>query len=149
MEVIHTSKNVLSIVMDDVKLGWEKWFLLSSDRHWDGPKCDRKLMFKHLEKAKQRKASILDFGDFFSMMEGRYDPRRSYDDLRPEYKEKDYLGAIVRDAAKQLRPYAPLFLMIGRGNNDQSVLKNNRVDVMNNFVYYLNKDDNVNIQLGG
>lgn len=149
MEVKHTSKNVLSIVMDDVKAGWQKWFLLSSDRHWDGPKCDRKLMFEHLKKAEERNAHILDFGDFFSMMEGRYDPRRNYDDLRPEYKEKDYLGAIVRDAAKQLRPYAHLFLMIGRGNHEQSILKNNSVDVMNNLVYDLNKDDDVNIQLGG
>lgn len=149
MEITHNSRNVLTVSMGDIGNGWSKWFLLSSDHHFDSPECDRKLMFEHLDMAVERDAHILGFGDFFSMMEGTYDPRKNYGNLRPEYKEQDYLGVIVRDAAKQIKPYSSRILMLGRGNHDQSILKHNNIDVMNNLIYDLNKEDDTNIQLGG
>jgi len=135
--------------MDDVKAGWQKWFLLSSDRHWDSPNCDRKLMFQHLEQAKERDAHILDTGDFFSMMEGRYDPRRQFSNIRPEYLLDNYLGEIVADAYKQLKPYSDRFVLLGRGNHDQKVMKHNSLDVMSLLTGKLNEVPGAKIQLGG
>jgi len=148
MEIKHNSRNVMTISMD-VKAGWEQWFLLSSDRHWDSVKCDRKLMFQHLKQVKERNAYILDTGDFFDMMQGRYDPRKSYSELRPEYVMDDYLGAISRDAVKQLKPYADRFLLLGRGNHDQAVKKHNSIDVMSLLAAGLNRQPGANVQLGG
>ena len=42
---------------------WEQWILLTSDRHWDNPKSDRRLQTKHLQLAKERNALIIDNGD--------------------------------------------------------------------------------------
>jgi hypothetical protein len=36
------NNNVLDID-HEAKAGWEQWYLLSSDRHWDNPHSDRKL----------------------------------------------------------------------------------------------------------
>ena len=40
-------------------------FLLLSDLHIDNPKCDRKLLLKVLNQAKEQNAIILIFGDLF------------------------------------------------------------------------------------
>jgi len=149
MDISHNSRNVLTLQMDDVKAGWEKWFLLSSDRHWDSIKCDRKLMFEHLEQVKERDAHIIDTGDFFDMMQGRYDPRRNFSNMRPEYLMDNYLGEIVTDAHKQLKPYADRFVLLGRGNHDQAVKKHNSIDTMSLLAGKMNEEPNTKIQLGG
>jgi len=149
MRTIFDSQNVLSLYFDDVKAGWEKWFLLSSDRHHDGMKCNRVLEKAHLDKALSLDATILDFGDIFDAMQGRYDPRRSFDDVRPEFKTNKYLDAIVEDAAKFYKPYAKNFALIARGNHDSTILKNNGVDIVSNLVHRLNTEGGGNIQAGG
>jgi hypothetical protein len=40
----------------DIKPGWEQWYLLTSDAHWDAPECYLKLLHKHLMEAKERDA---------------------------------------------------------------------------------------------
>ena len=64
---------------------WDQWVLLSSDRHWDNPKSNRGLQKRHLELAKERKAIIIDNGDLFCLMQGRYDPRGNKSAIRPEH----------------------------------------------------------------
>lgn len=147
--VVHNSKNVVSIYFDDVYEGWEQWFLLSSDRHHDSMWCDRELEKRHLEKAKERNALIIDAGDMFDVMQGKFDPRRSYRDLRPEYKADNMLDLIVEDAASFFGPYASQFVMIGRGNHDQKVLQTNGTDMISNLVHRLNTDYGGKIQPGG
>ena len=39
--------------------------LLLSDLHWDNPKCDRELLKKHLDQAKEQGCPILLNGDTF------------------------------------------------------------------------------------
>lgn len=142
------SNAVISVKFDDWAVGDHQWIMLSGDRHFDSIKCNRKLMKHDLDLAKERNALIIDIGDFFDAMQGRYDPRRSYDELRPEYKTSTYLDDIVSDAAKFLKPYASNFLMIGRGNHDQTVLKNNGTDIVSNLVYKLNSENSTNIIAG-
>ena len=148
VSVTHNSRNVCSVYMD-VRAGWEQWFLLSSDRHHDSRWCDRDLEIVHLEKARKRNALIIDGGDFFDVMQGKFDPRRNYDDLRDEYKASNMLDLIVADAAKFFGKYAKQFIMIGRGNHDQAILKNNGTDLISNLVYAMNTANKTSIQVGG
>lgn len=149
MVVQHTSGNVLTVTFPYVHSGWEQWILLSSDRHHGSKSADRDLEIEHLEKAKERNAYVIDVGDIFDAMQGKFDPRRSYGDLRPEYKLDNYLDEIVADAAKFYGPYAERFLVMGRGNHESAILKNNSVDLISNLVHRLNSDYAGTVQAGG
>lgn len=149
IEIEQVGGNVLKVVFPYVYSGWEQWMLLSSDRHHDSKSADRDLEIEHLEKAKERKAYVIDVGDIFDAMQGKFDPRRSYSDLRPEYKLDNYLDEIVVDAAKFYKPYADRFLVIGRGNHESAILKNNTVDLISNLVHRLNSEGGGRIQAGG
>jgi hypothetical protein len=118
----QNAPNVHTITFTGLKAGWEQWVLLTSDRHHDNPHSRWDLEKQHLDEAAQRKALILDFGDLFCAMNGKYDPRRSLDNVRPEDKGDDYLDRIVNHAAEFYRPYAGLFAVIGQGNHETSVL---------------------------
>lgn len=149
VSVSHTSHNVLTVYVDDVLEGWEMWFLLTSDRHHDSVECNRDLEREHLEEARRRNAYVLDVGDLFDAMQGRYDPRRSYVGLRPEYKVENYLDEIVADAARFYGEFADRILLLGRGNHESSILKNNGVDLTSNLVHRLNTDYGGHVQAGG
>ena len=84
---ISVSGAVTTIRMDDPRKGWEQWFLLMSDNHHDSIYCNRDLETEHLEEAKRRNARVFIFGDFFDAMQGRFDPRRSMDELRKDVDE--------------------------------------------------------------
>ena len=149
IDIEHTASNVLTMRFPYVHAGWEQWILLSSDRHHDSKSADRELELEHLKKAVERNAYVIDVGDIFDAMQGKFDPRRSYSDLRPEYKLDTYLDEIVIDAAKFYGPYAERFLVIGRGNHESAIVKNNNVDLISNLVHRLNSEYSGKIQPGG
>jgi hypothetical protein len=93
---------------------------------------------KHLNEAVKRNALILDGGDMLDAMQGHYDPRRSYDDLRPEYKHKDYYDLIEGDAVKHYAPYAKNWLLMARGNHESSVLDKISIDLTSRITGRLN-----------
>lgn len=149
MSIVHNSGNVTTLFVDEIYQGWEMFLLFSSDRHHDSIGCNRDLELAHLEEARRRKAFIIDVGDLFDAMQGKYDPRRTYSNLRPEYKVDDYLDEIVKEASKFYSPYAKQFLVIGRGNHESSILRNNGVDLTSNLVHRLNADHGGHVQAGG
>jgi hypothetical protein len=106
-----------------------QYILLTGDRHWDNPHSKRGLQKEHLELAKERNAPIVDIGDFFCAMQGKYDPRRNYDNLREEHKGEDYLGLLLDTAEDWFAPYAGQFAVLGTGNHETAVLKNNGLDL--------------------
>ena len=57
------------------KAGEEKVVKIAmlSDIHWDNPKCDWELLKKHLNYCKENDIRIHINGDFFCLMQGRYD----------------------------------------------------------------------------
>ena len=114
--------------------------MLSADRHHDNVYCRRDLEKKHLDKALERGALIIDCGDLFCAMQGKYDPRSNQDDIRPEDVGADYLDLIVTHAAEFYGPYAKQFAMIGHGNHETNVLKRHGVDITSNLVHRLNAD---------
>jgi hypothetical protein len=111
--------------------GWEKWFYLSSDVHFDSIYCDRDVFFEHMEQVKQRNAMAFIFGDFYDAMQGRYDKRRAMPELRQEYQRKEnYYDVLVDDAYNKLQDYKDNFAMMADGNHELSVLKNANTNIL-------------------
>jgi hypothetical protein len=137
----------------DVKKGFEKWFLLRSDAHHDSVFCNRDLETEHLELCKQRGGNVLDFGDIFDAMQGRYDSRRSTHDLRNEYNSamtrgEKYFNVITNDASRYYKPYAPMWLLMARGNHETAVERHNDYDLIQSLTDKLNEDKNANVNTG-
>jgi UDP-2,3-diacylglucosamine pyrophosphatase LpxH len=112
--------------------------LLLSDVHFDSVKCDRDMLKDHLDKALALQASVYIFGDWFDLMQGMYDPRRSYSSLRPEYKSITYLDDVIDDAAEFLQPYKEVLAMIGRGNHETNIEKRLSTSPIDRLVGALN-----------
>jgi hypothetical protein len=146
---VNVRGNVLSLYFDEIAQGWEQWVLLSADRHHDNVYCNRDLERKHLEQAKQRQAGILDFGDLFCAMQGKYDPRSNMDDIRPEDVGQDYLDRIVTHAAEDYGSYARHWWMLGRGNHETNIRKRHGMDLTSNLVHRLNADYGAACSVGG
>lgn len=139
---------MLIVTFEDVRKGWEQWVLLRSDAHHDNTNCNRKLEKQHLDKAAERGALICDFGDLFCAMQGKYDPRSSMDDIRPEDVGADYLDRIVRHAAEDYAAYKDNWLVIGTGNHETNIRNRHGTDISNNLVYQL-RSIGSNVRLGG
>lgn len=135
--IVQQSGAVTTIVCDDVSAGWEKSILVQSDIHHDSIYCNRELERRHLNAALQQNAIIIIGGDLFDAMQGRFDPRRNLDELRPEYRRSDYYDYVVQDVAEFLSPYAQQIVMISDGNHELSVLKNANTNLTDRLVYAL------------
>ena len=104
---------------------YETWqeFLFISDVHFDASKCDRELLDDHLRQAQKKGAAVFIFGDWFDLMQGKWDPRGNYSDLRPEYKSINYLDAVIDDTIEYLTKYKDIIRFLGRGNHETNVEK--------------------------
>jgi hypothetical protein len=124
------SRNVHVVTMESTGSGWEQWFLLTGDRHIDSADSDHRLQIKHLKEAEERNAGIIDVGDVLDAMQGRDDRRRTKGVGRKDSANAvNYLDRIVSDAADLLSPYAHRFVVIARGNHEQSILKHAETDL--------------------
>lgn len=140
---------VTSIWEEVTGSGWEQWLFFTSDDHFDSIQCNRDLLRSHLDQAVLRRAWIFIFGDWFDAMQGRFDPRRSMDELRPEYRSEKYYDLIVNDAGKFLAPYAEHIKMMGKGNHENGVLKNANTDMISRLAYILNMEHGGEVLTGG
>lgn len=134
------TRNVLQVTYKDITAGWEKWILLSSDRHHDNIHCRQDIEKRHLEMALKREADIFDFGDLFCAMQGKYDPRSNMDDIRPENVKQNYLDSLVETAGQFYGPYASRFKLIAKGNHETNITKRHGTDLTSNLVNRLNTD---------
>lgn len=119
-----------------------------SDIHFDNPKCNRELFFKHMDEALERNAMIAITGDFFCFMQGRYDPRGTKSDIRPEHVGGSYVDLVINEAAEKMVKYAKNIIIISRGNHETSVSKRLETDVMERFVERLNLLAESKVQIG-
>lgn len=129
---IQVKKNFKSTGDDPIQ------FLLVSDVHFDNVHCNRSLLKRHFDEAVRRNAKILSFGDFFCAMQGRYDPRKSKADLRPEHKKANYLDTLVSTAVDWLQPYKDHLLLFSDGNHETSILTRMETDLTGRLVEGLN-----------
>ena len=140
--------NVLTIPMD-VKTGWEKWVMLSSDHHLDNIHTKRDLLKEHLDLAVERDAACFFLGDTFCAMQGKYDKRSSMDDIRPEDVSQNYLDMIAKHAVEFYAPYAKQIVMISEGNHESAISKHHGTNLVSNLSFMLNTQHGGNIAHGG
>lgn len=126
----RTGKNVLTLRHNDVAKGWGQSYLLMADVHWDNPYCDRALLKRHLDIAKERGAGVLVFGDFFCAMQGKYDKRADKSALRPEHQGGNYLDLLVDTAADYFAPYVDIVVMMGDGNHETAIRNHLETDLL-------------------
>jgi hypothetical protein len=88
-------------------------------------------------------------GDFFCMMQGKYDPRRSKKDVLPEHNKANYIDAVIEDAVEWWTPYANLLTVIGYGNHETAIIKNLETDPLQRFVDLLNYTNKTSVFTGG
>lgn len=134
----QTYRNVHTIRFDHITADWEQRVLLRSDAHHDNVKNDWGLEQKHLEMAREFDAPIIDNGDAFCAMQGKYDPRKDYNQLKEKHKRKDYLDGLVETAAEDYGPFADQFAVMGRGNHEESILDRLGTNLTGNLVHRLN-----------
>jgi hypothetical protein len=130
----------------DIENGQEMLFI--SDVHFDAMKCDRELLTKHLDEARKRNAKVFVFGDWFDLMQGKYDPRGTYSDLRPEYKSITYLDDVIEDSAKYLTQYKDVLAFIGRGNHETNIEKRLHTSPLDRLAAIHNQNGG-NVVIGG
>lgn len=120
-----------------------------SDLHWDNPKCDRALLKKHLDKCMEEQRYVILNGDTFCLMQGKYDPRRSKKDIRPEHNKPNYLDAVIQDAVEWFTPYKDILMFVGYGNHETAIIKNVETDPLQRFVDLFNMKNEANLGIGG
>lgn len=138
MEVEHTSRAVTTVRFSDISAGWEHWILLRSDAHHDSPRCRQKLEEQHLKEMVKRDGLWVDFGDLFDAMQGKFDPRRDYDEIRPEDASTDYFDRIVVHAAEFYAPYAERCLLLGMGGHETAAERNAGTNLTERLAHHLN-----------
>jgi len=96
----HT-RNHYTVTTPEIESAEKQYVLILSDVHYDSTKCDRQMLTRHLDKAKERGAKVFLNGDFLDLMGGKYDPRNTLPGgLRPEYRGQDYFDLVTEDAIK-------------------------------------------------
>ena len=128
---VESNHNVLTVRIDISKLkNKEQWFLLRSDAHWDNPDSKQDLIRNHLDEALKRNAGILDFGDFFCAMQGKYDKRSDKSKVRPEHQDGDYLDKLVKTAAQWHSKYNDNWIFQLTGNHETAILKHHETSLL-------------------
>ncbi|QDP47795.1 MAG: hypothetical protein Unbinned3138contig1001_14 [Prokaryotic dsDNA virus sp.] len=148
MKITSFSKDSHEISFDVPRAGWEKWFLLSSDRHHDNAHTNWEFEKKHLDEALERDAGILDFGDLFCAMQGKYDFRSDTSQCRPEHQRGRYLDSLVETATDFYHPYKSNWLFMSPGNHETSILKRHETDLTERFAEQLGRSKNGNPVVG-
>ena len=128
---------VISVELDSGDENLEQTVYLISDVHFDSISCDRTALKKHLDDALNSNALIVLGGDWFDAMQGKFDPRRNMDELRPEYRCEKYFDVVVEDSAEFLKPYANNIVAITQGNHELSVRRNSNTDLVDRLVFHL------------
>jgi hypothetical protein len=132
-------RTVHEVAFDNVSAGWEQWGLFRSDAHHDNAFSDWEFEKGHLDEAKKRNAFIVDAGDVYDLMQGKYDPRKDYDLLKEEHKGVDYLDRVLKTTHRDYAPYAENFAVIGMGNHEQSILDRLGTNMTDRLAVELNR----------
>jgi UDP-2,3-diacylglucosamine pyrophosphatase LpxH len=120
--------------------GYEQWYFLQADVHFDSPECTRRQYFRHLRQARERNAPIIDVGDFLDVISSRMDKRMTKSTARPEdASDGAYLDGVTDRSARELSEYADQFVYIGDGNHNLKLLKMYETDLNRHLVEKLTR----------
>lgn len=132
--------NVLTVTFEDIRPGWEQHVLITSDRHWDSGKSDRAMQKRHLERALEHDALIIDLGDLFDAMQTRNDRRGSKSAILDELNSSNYLNELVEQATEWFKPYVKNWLMLGTGNHETAIVRHNEFNLTKQLAWNLNRE---------
>jgi len=138
LDILRKSRTVHHVDLDFKKRGTDKNLLFISDVHYDSVKCDRSLLHRHLEEARRIGAGVFIFGDLFDLMQGRFDPRGNYSELRPEYKSCTYVDEVIQDVGEKLAEYKDVIRFIARGNHETNIEKRMMVSPIDRVAQIIN-----------
>ena len=132
-----------------MKMSEDQWILNVSDVHYDSKNCDRKLLKKHFDLAKERNAWIIINGDWLDVMGMKRDPRSIPNDIRPEYMKQgaSYLDLVIEDSFNFLKQYKDNIKLIGYGNHETNIVKRQQIDPLKWLVHLLNANGS-DVKLG-
>ena len=122
---------------------------LVSDAHLDSVGCRRDIWRRHMQAAVDQGAVILDGGDLGDLMNGRYDPRRDIELVRPEYRYDDYYDRVINDLTRLVLPYSDRIVFLAHGNHELAVRKNASTDPTERVAAALNVNREVPVITGG
>jgi len=144
------SRNVFKVTVPFVaRKDWEFWFLLTADQHWDNPKSNLKLQREHLQLARERNAAVMSAGDYFCLMQGKYDKRSNKAACRPEHQTDNYFDSVISTAADWLEPYADLYTVIATGNHEEAVNNRHETNIIERFTGVLSDRTGHSVYNGG
>jgi hypothetical protein len=129
--VEQSDPRVMTIRMEPDGSNWRQSFLLRNDAHRDNTYNVWDVEKRHLDETKAIGAGILDFGDLCCVMQGRFDKRLDYDQLRPELRvgAKKYLDTVVEFNSDSYLPYAQNWLLMGLGNHEDSIVDKHQTNL--------------------
>lgn len=148
MNLTRKSRTVHAIDVNVPSRGSSQEFLFISDIHYDSVKCDRSLLHRHLDEAQSIGAGVFIFGDLFDLMQGRFDPRGNYADLRPEYKSCTYVDEVIQDVGERLSKYADVIKFISKGNHETNIEKRMMVSPIDRVAQIINANGG-HVEVGG
>lgn len=123
------NRNVLAL-RHAVEAGWQQRYLLLADIHLDNPHCDRRMLVRLLDEAKQHDTGVMCIGDTLDAMGGRNDPRRSKSGTRRDQQADNYLDLLVNDTVSFFEPYRDALVMFADGNHETSIRRNLETDLL-------------------
>jgi hypothetical protein len=132
--VEETAPGCLLVEMDSTGPDWKQSFLLRSDAHHDNAHADHRLELIHLEEARERGAGILDAGDTFCAMQGKYDRRSDLTQCRPEHQQGRYLDSLVETTAEFYEPFVHNWILMAPGNHETAILKRHETDLTDRLI---------------
>ena len=148
IQLHRKSRTVHAVECEVGKRQGSENFLFISDVHFDAVKCDRDLLYRHLNEAQELGASVFIFGDLFDLMQGRFDPRGNYSELRPEYKSCIYVDEVIQDVGEKLAKYADVIKFISKGNHETNIEKRMMVSPIDRVAQIIN-DKGGHVEVGG
>ena len=148
MHLTRKHRTVHAVDCNVMQRKGQEHFLFISDIHYDAMKCDRERLHRHLEEARELGAGVFIFGDLFDLMQGRYDPRGNYSELRPEYKSCVYVDEVIQDVGEKLAKYADVIKFISKGNHETNIEKRMMVSPIDRVAQILNAAGG-HVEVGG
>lgn len=127
---VEEQGDILGVRMAGLRVGWERWFLLTSDWHWDNPYAKERLLRRHFDEAVERDAGIIAIGDLLCVMQGKDDPRGSKSKVKEKHKKDDYFTAVEDDTVDMLERYKENIVGLGTGNHESAVLKHHEINLI-------------------
>jgi hypothetical protein len=88
------------------------------------------------------------FGDLFDLMQGKWDPRGNYSELRPEYKSCVYVDEVIHDVGDKLSKYADIIKFISKGNHETNIEKRMMVSPIDRVAQIINAAGG-HVEVGG